>query len=206
MLQRLCVVCAWTGLPKMIRKDYRRLCVYSLNFLDRKVMVYPADSSRSSFLIIDPDAPITVKDINIPYYTKANVVCVKLNTRTLLVQAKQINHDKQCFHGHELRQVRGHSDRFNILSRTVTFNCCDVLNVVYGRICVHWFQLMPITTQHKVRETGACIMLHALIIIACMHVCTIHVHNIVPASWYRIYTYDHVRTCTCNWLVPPPLN
>lgn len=125
---------AWTGLPKMIRKDYRRLCVYPLNFLDRQVVVYPADSSRSSFLIIDPDAPITVKDINIPYYLKANdVVRVKLNTRTLLVQAKQVNHEKQCFHGHELRQVRGCSDRFNILSRTITFNCCDVLNVVSHR-------------------------------------------------------------------------
>ena len=84
--------------------------------------------------VIDPDAPITVKEISIPYYPKANdVVWVKLNTRTLLVQAKHVDHDKQCFHGHELRQVRGYSDRFNILSRTTTFNCCDVLNVVPHR-------------------------------------------------------------------------
>ena len=97
----------------MIRKDYRRLCVYPLNLLDRKVMVYPADSSRS-FLVIDPDVPITFKEISIPYYPKANyVVWVKLNTRGLLVQAKHVDHDKECFHGHELRQVRGYSDRFN---------------------------------------------------------------------------------------------
>ena len=90
-------------------------------------MVYPADSSHS-FLVIDPDSPLTIMDINTPYYLKVeDVVRVKLNTRTLLV-AKDVDHGKQCFHGHELRQVRGYSDRFNILSRT-TFNCCDVLNV-----------------------------------------------------------------------------
>ena len=31
-------------------------------------MLYPADVSASSFLVIDPDHPITVKDIIVPYY------------------------------------------------------------------------------------------------------------------------------------------
>ena len=63
------------------------LCTQSF---DRKVMVYP---SHSSFLVIDPDSSLTIQDVNIPYYPKVDdVVRVKLNTRTLLVLAKDVDH------------------------------------------------------------------------------------------------------------------
>ena len=53
----------WTGLPLTIRKDYRRLCVYPLDLLDRKVIMYPADSSRTSSLVVDP---LTIKSVYVP--------------------------------------------------------------------------------------------------------------------------------------------
>lgn len=73
----------WTSQPLMIQKDYRRLCVYPLRLIDRKVMLYPTDISTTSFLVIDPDHPIEVKDINVPYYPSiGDVVQVKNSARS----------------------------------------------------------------------------------------------------------------------------
>ena len=117
----------------MIPKDYRRLCVYPLSLLDRKAMVYPSDPSNSSFFVIDPDSPLSLKDISILYYPKANdVVRVNTATRTspMLVLAKDIH---QLFHCQELRQVRGCVGRFCILPRIITVYCRDVLCLVPHR-------------------------------------------------------------------------
>ena len=111
----------WTGLPIMIRKDYRRLCVYPLDLLDRKVSV---------FLVVDLDAPLS----RVSMFPTDDVVHVRVNTRrTLLVLATNVDHAQQCFEGHELRQVRGYSDRFSKQSRTISFCCCDVVDLVPHR-------------------------------------------------------------------------
>ena len=52
------------------------------------MIMYPADSSRTSSLVVDLDAPLTIKSVYVPYYPKASdVVRVSVNTRTLLVLA-----------------------------------------------------------------------------------------------------------------------
>ena len=46
-------------------------------------MLYPTDISTTSFLVIDPDHPIEVKDINVPYYPSiGDVVQVKNSARS----------------------------------------------------------------------------------------------------------------------------
>ena len=88
----------WTGIPLMIHKDYRRLCVYPLDLFDNKVIMYPADSSRTSFLVVHLDAPLFIKSVNASYYPKAdNVVRVRVNMRTLLVLATHVDHAQECF-------------------------------------------------------------------------------------------------------------
>ena len=84
-------------------------------------MLYPADVSASSFLVIDPDHPITVKDINVPYYPSIDdVVRVKIAARSspILVLVKEINDRESFFWGHELRQIRGPCvGRFSITTK-----------------------------------------------------------------------------------------
>ena len=113
----------WTGQSLIIPKDYRKLCVYPLRLLDRKVMLYPADTKPSlPFLVIDPNCPISVKDI-VPYYPTINeVVRVKISTRSspILVLVKEINHEESFLRGHELRQIRGTcTGRFAVTSKII---------------------------------------------------------------------------------------
>ena len=108
----------WTGCPKMIPKDYCRLCTYPLALSKRKVMVYPADETMASYLVIDPDEPVVCREIAIPCYPKVNeVVHVKsarLNSPDLMM-VKQVHHDTHNFEGHKLQAVRG-SCRYSVLS------------------------------------------------------------------------------------------
>ena len=48
----------WSGQPKMVHREFRRLCVQPTKFIERKIMLYPVNNSRGSlshYLIIDPD-------------------------------------------------------------------------------------------------------------------------------------------------------
>ena len=132
----------WTGCPKMIPKDYRRLCTYPLALLKRKVMIYPTDESMTSYLVIDPDQPVVCHEIFIPYYPQVDeVVRVKsghLNSPDLMI-VKQVHHDARIFEGHKLQAVRG-SCRYSILSRTTRVKVSNVLCSVPYRLnagCVY---------------------------------------------------------------------
>ena len=116
---------SWTGQPLLIQKDYRKLCVYPLRLIDRKVILYPADMSASSFLVIDPDHPVSVKDITITYYPSINNV-VQMKAAARLVLVKEINDTESTFWGHELRQIRGCAGRFSITTKIIRANCSSV--------------------------------------------------------------------------------
>ena len=71
-----------------------------------------------------------------PYYPKRDdVVQVKIATRSssVMVLAKDIDHEGRFFRGHELRQVRGSANRFSVLPRMIRINCSNVLSLVPHR-------------------------------------------------------------------------
>lgn len=106
----------WTGEPKMIRREYRRLCLTPLHFIDRKVMVYKLDN-ESSCLMIDMDGPVVCRTVGIPYYPNpGEVVKVKTNGHLLV---ETVNN--QTVQGHELRRVNGTNPRW-----IVTRQCTEV--------------------------------------------------------------------------------
>ena len=97
----------WTGQPKMVKRDYRRLCLTPLHFLDRKVMLYPDSERSSSWITIDPDRPVYCKEIKIPYFPNTGEVVKTRNSygfSHLLVTSVQ---DEQTVLGHQLRPVQG---------------------------------------------------------------------------------------------------
>ena len=68
---------AWSGQPKMVRREFRQLCVQPTEFIDRKVMLYPVTNSRGSlsyFLTIDPDRLVTCTDVTVPHYPQVDDV------------------------------------------------------------------------------------------------------------------------------------
>ena len=130
----------WTGCPKMILKDYHRLCTYPLALLKRKVMVYPADETMTSYLVIDPDQPVVCQEIAIPYYPEVNKV-VRVKTAHLnspnLMMVKQVHHDTHIIEGYKLQAVRG---RYSIPSRIIRGKASDVLCSIPYRLsagCVY---------------------------------------------------------------------
>ena len=75
---------SWTGQPKMVKRDYRHLCLTPLNFIDWKVMLYPESERQTSWIAIDPDCPVLCKEIQIPYFPKPGEVVKTRNGRDFL--------------------------------------------------------------------------------------------------------------------------
>ena len=89
--------------------------------------------SASSFLVIDPDHPVSVKDITIPYYPSINDV-VQMKAAARLVLVKEINDTESTFWGHEIRQIRGCAGRFSIITKIIRANCSSVERQIPHRI------------------------------------------------------------------------
>ena len=114
----------WTGQPIMIPRDYRRLCVYPLKQLDRKVIIYPLQSPSNSYLVIAPDQPIICESIHIPYYTNSgDVIQVETTCRSctymLVVSVEDNSHTVK---GYVLKKVRGPVKRWSLSSDTTSIS------------------------------------------------------------------------------------
>ena len=187
----------WTGCPKMIPKGYRRLCTYPLALLKRKVMVYPADETMTSYLVIDPDQPVVCWEIAIPYYPKINeVVRVKsahLNSPDLIM-VKQVHHDTRIFEGHKVQAVRG-SCHNSVLSRMIRVKVSDVLCSVPYRLnagCVYiddydWFDSLIMSHPTLLSQDYVGMYLQWLLIS-----CSKHKHD-----WWVMYWQWN----TCMYLI-----
>ena len=119
----------WTGQPKMVKRDYRRLCLTPLHFLDRKVMLYPDSERQSSWITIDPDCPVHCEQIKIPYFPKPGEVVKTRNScgfSHLLVTSIQ---DQETVQGHQLRPVKG-STRWTASNELKTVLLHNVLDLV----------------------------------------------------------------------------
>ena len=76
----------WTNQLKMIPKHYAQRCVQPLRLVDQKVILYPEKrETPRHFLIIDPNPPISLTSVTVPYYPEANEV-IQTSNNTFLSQ------------------------------------------------------------------------------------------------------------------------
>ena len=70
----------------MIPKHYAQRCVQPLRLVDQKVILYPEKrETPRHFLIIDPNPPISLTSVTVPYYPEANEV-IQTSNNTFLSQ------------------------------------------------------------------------------------------------------------------------
>lgn len=67
----------------LIPRQFRRLCVQPLRYVDRKVMLYPVGERQPQYLVIDPEGPIDLENVTIPYLPGEQEV-VLINNGTLV--------------------------------------------------------------------------------------------------------------------------
>ena len=95
---------SWTGQPKLIPCQFRRLCVQPLKYVDRKIMLYTiAMDSRLQYTDIDPEGPVYLKDVAIPYLPKEQEVVLMKNGAVIHVSA--VGSDRVT--GYQLRKIAG---------------------------------------------------------------------------------------------------
>lgn len=98
----------WTDQPFMVRRDYKRLCVYPLNLVERKVMLYPSEI-RNSYLTVDADPivgpDVSADSVHIPYYPNTNEVVKVDSTGQNFLQVASVSDGN--VQGYPLKQLRG---------------------------------------------------------------------------------------------------
>ena len=116
----------WSGQPKMVCREFRRLCVQPTEFIDRKIMLYPVNNSRGSlsyYLITDPDCPVICENVTVPHYPQVGDV-VRLNSPDEIKLVSSVDADNKCCCCHPMRKVGGRNSRWTVnrsIQQTVSF-------------------------------------------------------------------------------------
>lgn len=116
---------SWTGQPKLVPRQFRSLCVQPLKYVDRKVMLYPVGDRQLQYLI-DPEGPVDLEDIAIPYLPKEQEVVLMNNGALVHVSAvasKEVT-------GYPLRKITGRNPCWTYQSREPSHY--SVLDVVHN--------------------------------------------------------------------------
>ena len=117
------VIDPWTKQPIMVKRHFELFRVYPLQQLLRKVMLFPDRRHHDHFLTIDPDGPLDICEIKIPYFPTTNeVVEFQEGDQTKLMRVIEVA--GSCVRGIQLRKVRG-SQRWVPGDRmeTLVLNC-----------------------------------------------------------------------------------
>lgn len=116
----------WTGQPKMVKRDYARLCLTPLHLIDRKVMTHPID--RSSWLTVEIDEPVVCRTVHIPYYPHPGEV-VRVNKRgpSYILVTDVVG---QVVRGHELRPVKATVLRWNTCRTTTKIELSSIVSCI----------------------------------------------------------------------------
>ena len=117
----------WTGQPMLIPRQFRRLCVQPLRYVDRKAMLYPVGERQPQYLVIDPEGPIDLEDVTIPYLPSEQEV-VLINNGTL-VHVSAVTANKVT--GYPLRKIAGRNPRWTYQSREPShYSVLDVVRSI----------------------------------------------------------------------------
>ena len=89
----------------MMRRDYKRLCVYPLKSVDRKVMLYPGIGNSYLIIDVDPIVDFSSESVQIPYYpATGDVVRIGDSGQNFLHVASVSEGNVE---GYRLRKLRG---------------------------------------------------------------------------------------------------
>ena len=122
---------SWTSQPKMIPRQFRRLCVQPLKYIDRKVMLYPLSDRPQQYLVIDPEGPLDLEDVDIPYLPKEQEV-VRLTNNTLVYVVSVASNTVTAY---PLRRIAGRNPRWTYQTREPQYySVLDIVcNIVYEK-------------------------------------------------------------------------
>ena len=87
----------WSGQPKMVHREFRRLCVQPTEFIDRKIMLYPINNTQgllSHYLIIDPDSHVICENVTVSHYPQVGDV-VRLNSSDKIELVSSVDADNK---------------------------------------------------------------------------------------------------------------
>ena len=116
----------WSGQPKMVRREFCRLCVQPTEFIDRKIMLYPVNNSQGSlshYLTIDPDCLVICENVTVTHYPQVGDV-VRLNSPDEIKLVSSVDADNKCCCCHPMRKVGGRNSRWTVnrsIQQTVSF-------------------------------------------------------------------------------------
>lgn len=109
---------------KKKKKEYRRLCVQPIRYIDRKFMMYQvgnAGSVNSYSLCIDPNPMICDTNLDVPHFPQVDDVVTVHSDLSYFVVA-EVDAKNRTFLCHPLKKV-GHSNpRWTKASELVTYS------------------------------------------------------------------------------------
>ena len=104
----------WTGLPKLVQRNFRQLCIQPINLLSRKVILYNAGTYS---LTIDPDKPVVSScTVSVPHYPASGEVVELEDKRMFLIE--DIDREEKKFKGYRLKRIGGTNGRWTKTSFT----------------------------------------------------------------------------------------
>ena len=118
---------------KLIRKQYKRLCIQPVRYIEHKFMLYTTDTRHNHYLCIDPNHCVSVSSINIPHYPAINdvhVIEVEGNAYSTVADVDTDSDEVKC---HPLCEVGGCNPRWKLsLLETVTHPFSNIIrNIRY---------------------------------------------------------------------------
>ena len=123
----------WTIQPKLVRKQYRRLCIQPVRYIERKVMLYAIDTRHNQYLCIDPNHCVSISTIDVPHYPElSEVVEVKGSVYFIVAEVEAETEQVKC---HPLYKVGSFNPRWKpSLLETVTQPFSDIIrNIPYDK-------------------------------------------------------------------------
>ncbi len=132
---------SWTSQLKMIPREFRRLCLQPMTLIDRKVMMYPRLHLNrvQYFLTIDPDGPLNLDKVCIPYRPKERQVVSLENGMVVYVDC--IEHSSYSFEGYTLRKIGGRNPQWTQSSEKQTFSLLVVCREIKYNRRLNYFHL-----------------------------------------------------------------
>ena len=109
----------------MVHREFCHLCFRPIEFIDRKIMLYPVNNSRGSlshYLITDPDCPVICENVTVPHYPQVGDVVKNSPDEIKLVSSA--NADNKCCCCYSMRKVGGRNSCWTVnhsIQQTVSF-------------------------------------------------------------------------------------
>ena len=113
-----------TNQPKLVRKQYRWLCIQPVRYIERKVMLYAIDTRHNQYLCIDPNHCVSITAIDVPHYPEVNEI----------VEVKCVLHCSRSGKGNRASDMQpsAQSGKSQPSMETISVRNCDTTYLKYN--------------------------------------------------------------------------